>query len=42
MGLVAKAGQLATISQDIAESKLVEIKHPAPKRAEEPQRVLQA
>ena len=39
---IEMAGRLATISQEIAESKLVEIKHPVPKRAEQPQRVLQA
>jgi hypothetical protein len=39
---IEQAGRLATIPQEIAESKLVEIKHPAPKRAEAPQRVLQA
>ena len=39
---VEKAGRLATIPQEIAGSKLVEIKHPSPKRADAPQRVLQA
>jgi hypothetical protein len=39
---IEKAGRLATIPQEIAERKLVEIKHPSPKRAEQPQRVLHA
>jgi hypothetical protein len=39
---IEKAGRLATIPQEIAEQKLVEIKHPSPKRTDQPQRVLQA
>jgi hypothetical protein len=39
---IAEAGRLATLPKEIAESKLVEIKHPAPKRVQQPTRVLQA
>jgi hypothetical protein len=39
---VAAAGRLTTLSQEIAEGRLVEIKHASPKTATEPTRVLQA
>jgi hypothetical protein len=39
---IEAAGRLATLPQEIAADKLVEIKHPAPKRSERPARVLQA
>jgi hypothetical protein len=39
---IAEAGRLATLPQEIADSKLVEIKHPAPKHTQQPTRVLQA
>jgi hypothetical protein len=35
-------GRLATLPQEIAAGELVEIKHTAPKNAEQPTRVLQA
>ena len=39
---IAQAGRLATISQEIAEGKLVEIKHPTPKSIGTQTPVLQA
>ncbi len=39
---VEAAGRLATLPQEIAEGRLVEIKHATPKTATEPTRVLQA
>src|SRR6185436_20818564 len=39
---IAQAGRLATISQEIAEGKLVEIKHPTPKTVGTQTPVLQA
>jgi hypothetical protein len=36
------AGRLATLPQEIAADKLVEIKHGVPKKFEQPARVLQA
>jgi hypothetical protein len=39
---VEAAGRLATLPQEIAADKLVEIKHNTPKKTEQPTRVLQA
>lgn len=39
---VEAAGRLATLPQEIAADKLVEIPHNVPKKVEQPQRVLQA
>ena len=39
---IEAAGRLATLPQEIAADKLVEIKHDVPKKVEQPQRVLQA
>jgi hypothetical protein len=39
---IEAAGRLATLKQEIEAEKLVEIKHSTPKKAEQPQRVLQA
>ncbi len=39
---IEAAGRLATLPQEIAADKLVEVKHNVPKTAEQPQRVLQA
>ena len=39
---IAAAGRLATLPQEIVDGELVEIKHAAPKSAEQPPRVLQA
>jgi hypothetical protein len=39
---IEAAGRLTTLPQEIAADKLVEVKHNVPKKAEQPQRVLQA
>jgi hypothetical protein len=39
---LADGGRLTSLPQEIAAGELVEVKHPAPKRAVEPTRVLQA
>jgi hypothetical protein len=39
---IEAAGRLATLPQEIADDKLVEVKHNVPKTAEQPTRVLQA
>ncbi|MCI0331776.1 MAG: hypothetical protein L0228_00955 [Planctomycetes bacterium] len=39
---IEAAGRLATLPQEIAADKLVEIEHTVPKTAEQPTRVLQA
>lgn len=39
---IEAAGRLATLPQEIAQEKLVEIKHHVPKSTEQPARVLQA